>query len=93
MVQTRAAGIKLPMDDFVAEFKLDEVEREIVELLLVAATDLTKTTAARGCKSRNWSNCWPGAERMRRRSSCRTFCPEASCAVLLRTGRCSGAGV
>jgi hypothetical protein len=38
---TRAAGIRLPIDDFVDEFELDEVEREVVELLLVDETDLT----------------------------------------------------
>ncbi len=37
---TRQAGVKLPIDEFVAELNLDDVEREIVELLLVAATDL-----------------------------------------------------
>jgi len=37
---TRLAGIKLPIDKFVTECELDEVEREIVEMLLVAATDL-----------------------------------------------------
>ena len=42
VVATRAAGIKLPIDDFAAEFELDAVEREIVELMLVAATDLTR---------------------------------------------------
>lgn len=41
VAQTRAAGIRLPIDDFAAEFELDDVEREVVELLLVAATDLT----------------------------------------------------
>jgi hypothetical protein len=38
---TREAGTKLPIDDFVAEFELDEVEREVVELVLVVATDLS----------------------------------------------------
>jgi hypothetical protein len=46
--QTRAAGIKLPIDDFAAEFKLGEVEREIIELLLVAATDLTSDDCGTG---------------------------------------------
>jgi len=41
VVATRAAGIKLPMDGFAAEFELDDVEREIVELLLVEETDMT----------------------------------------------------
>ena len=39
---TRKAGLKLPMDAFVAEKELDPVEREVVELLLVAATDLNR---------------------------------------------------
>jgi len=38
---TRQAGTKLPIDEFVAELGLDEVEREIVELLLVTVTDMT----------------------------------------------------
>lgn len=37
---TRAAGIRLPMDEFAAEFELDDVEREVIELLLVEQTDL-----------------------------------------------------
>ena len=41
-IQTGAAGIKLPIDEFAAEHKLDDVEREIVEMLLVAATDLAR---------------------------------------------------
>jgi hypothetical protein len=41
VIATHAAGIKLPIEDFAAEFELDEVEREIVELLLVEETDLT----------------------------------------------------
>ncbi len=41
VAQTHAAGIKLPIDDFAESFELDPVERQVVELLLVAATDLT----------------------------------------------------
>jgi len=37
---TREAGIILPIDKFAAEHKLDDVEREAVEILLVVATDL-----------------------------------------------------
>ena len=39
---THAAGSRLPMDDFAEEMGLDSVEREVVELLLVAATDMTR---------------------------------------------------
>ncbi|MBN2466456.1 ATP-binding protein [candidate division WOR-3 bacterium] len=39
--QARAAGFELPIDRFAAKHGLDPVEREIVELLLVAATDMT----------------------------------------------------
>jgi len=38
----REAGVKLPIDQFAAEHELDDVEREVVEILLVAATDLTR---------------------------------------------------
>ena len=51
VLQTRAAGIKLPIDDFAAEFELDEVEREVVELLLVAATDLTQEDGRGGMQT------------------------------------------
>lgn len=39
---TRMAGTRLPIDEFTATHELDCVEREVVELLLVAATDLTR---------------------------------------------------
>lgn len=38
---TREAGVRLPIEEFVAEQKLDPVEREVVEILLVCVTDLT----------------------------------------------------
>ena len=50
-VQTGAAGIKLPIDEFAAENKLDDVEREIVEMLLVAATDLTRDNHGGGLQT------------------------------------------
>jgi hypothetical protein len=48
VAQTRAAGIKLPIDDFAESFELNPVEREVVELLLVAATDLTQEDGRSG---------------------------------------------
>lgn len=41
VARTRAAGVILPIDEFVQEKGLDEVEREAIEILLVVATDLT----------------------------------------------------
>ena len=49
--QTGVAGIKLPIDEFAAEHKLDDVEREIVEMLLVAATDLTRDNHGGGLET------------------------------------------
>ncbi len=49
-IQTEAAGIRLPIDDFAESFGLDAVEREVVELLLVAATDLTHDDGRVGLK-------------------------------------------
>ncbi|MBM3313079.1 ATP-binding protein, partial [candidate division WOR-3 bacterium] len=39
---TRAAGVKLPIDDLVAEFNLDETERDIIETMLVITTDIAR---------------------------------------------------
>ena len=41
LAQSRAAGIVLPMDEVIYEFTLDELDRRIVEALLVACTALT----------------------------------------------------
>ncbi len=49
-IQTQAGGIRLPIDDFAESFELDAVEREVVELLLVAATDLTQEDGRSGLK-------------------------------------------
>jgi hypothetical protein len=49
-IQTQAAGIRLPIDDFAESFGLDAVEREVVELLLVAATDLVREDGRSGLK-------------------------------------------
>jgi hypothetical protein len=49
--QTGVAGIKLPIEEFAAEHKLDDVEREIVEMLLVAATDLTRDNGSGGLET------------------------------------------
>ncbi|MEO0078388.1 MAG: ATP-binding protein [candidate division WOR-3 bacterium] len=42
MEATRRAGVTLPIDRFIAEQGLDAVEREVVELLLVAETSLLR---------------------------------------------------
>ena len=49
--QTRKAGIRLPIDSLASELKLDDVEREVVEILLVAATDLMNDDGHGGLKT------------------------------------------